>query len=448
MISPVDSARAMNSPGGTETPLGVVPADEGLHRGERPIGQVHARLVVEGELGPVDRAAQVGAHLQALVGGLVHRRDEDPVLALATALGLVHREVGGAQHVGGAAQPGPAVGDADAAAHPQRALGQAERPIERLQDARRDRRRLALVHVDQEQRELVAAEAGRRVLRPDRRGQALPYLGDEQVALGMPERVVHVLEVVEVDEQDRGALRDSPAPSEGVLEAVDVQGTVRQAGQRVVERLAGQLRLELHPLRDVVDGEGRVPGDRTVDRARGDHLDRHPLPVAMADPPGAAVRVALLRADDREDVGSIVGMGERVQAEPDEVLGAIAEDGRGRLGRVEHDRRAIEDERRLGDRLQGRADRVVAAPAGVPQDPPARHPREPADHDEQRCDQPEQRVHGGTAVELDEHGKDQEACQGRQHHLGSTQRRDTEDPPWGGGCRMVRRGGTLRGAGS
>ena len=84
----------------------------------------------------------------------------------------------------------------------------------------------------------------------------------------------------------------------------------------------------------------------------------------------------------------------------------------------------------------------------LPQDPPARHPREPADHNEQRCGQPEQRVHGGTPVELDEHGKDQEACQDRQHHLGSTQRRDTEDPPWGGGYRLVRRGGTLRGAGS
>ena len=57
----------------------------------------------------------------------------------------------------------------------------------------------------------------------------------------MAERVVDVLEVVQIDEQ-RGAGRAVAAvPGEQLLDAIHDQRPVRQAGQRVVQRLVAQL---------------------------------------------------------------------------------------------------------------------------------------------------------------------------------------------------------------
>ena len=59
-------------------------------------------------------------------------------------------------------------------------------------------------------RELVAAEAGDQVRRANESGDPLRGRHEECVARSVPERVVDDLEVVEVDEQDRG---DPAGPS-------------------------------------------------------------------------------------------------------------------------------------------------------------------------------------------------------------------------------------------
>ena len=64
--------------------------------------------------------------------------------------------------------------------------------------------RLQVRRVVGQDRELVAAEAGHEVAVPDRAGDPLGD-GDQQgVAGGVAEGVVDDLEVVEVDEEDRG----------------------------------------------------------------------------------------------------------------------------------------------------------------------------------------------------------------------------------------------------
>ena len=50
----------------------------------------------------------------------------------------------------------------------------------------------------------------------------------------MPEAVVDELEVVEIEEQDRGQRVLAPEPRERVLEPVDEQHPVGEPGQRVV----------------------------------------------------------------------------------------------------------------------------------------------------------------------------------------------------------------------
>ena len=78
-----------------------------------------------------------------------------------------------------------------------------ERDGERGDEARRDGHRGAEVRlVEQQDRELVAAEAGRHVAGADARLDAVGDRGEQPVAGRVPQGVVDVLEVVEVEEQD------------------------------------------------------------------------------------------------------------------------------------------------------------------------------------------------------------------------------------------------------
>ena len=73
----------------------------------------------------------------------------------------------------------------------------------------------------------------------------------------MPERVVDLLEAVEVDEQRR-ALGAAPAgPGEHLLDAVEDERAVREPGERVVQRLVADA---LEQAR-VADRDRRLAGD-------------------------------------------------------------------------------------------------------------------------------------------------------------------------------------------
>ena len=82
------------------------------------------------------------------------------------------------------------------------------------------------------------------VVRPDRLGEPPGDLDEDPVAGAVPERVVDRLEVVEVEEEHRDA-RPAAAPAgEGPLDVVAEEDPVREPGQRVVEGVVEELRLE------------------------------------------------------------------------------------------------------------------------------------------------------------------------------------------------------------
>ena len=76
----------------------------------------------------------------------------------------------------------------------------------------------------------------------DRRRSASPT--STRVAGLMPERVVDVLEVVDVEEQHADPRVRAPGAVERHPETVEEQGPVGEAGQRVVERHVGEADLE------------------------------------------------------------------------------------------------------------------------------------------------------------------------------------------------------------
>ena len=67
----------------------------------------------------------------------------------------------------------------------------------------------------------------------------------------MAERVVHLLEPVEVDEQHGERLAGAGRAGQRLVEPVAEERAVGEAGQPVVERLVGELLLEPDALGDV-----------------------------------------------------------------------------------------------------------------------------------------------------------------------------------------------------
>ena len=180
--------------------------------------------------------------------------------------------------------PGDAMRDPDRRRQVQLAVLDLERRGQRLEHAVGDQLGLLAVgEVLQQHRELVAAEPRDGVPRAQRGLQPARDLDQQVVADEVPERVVDDLEAVEVEEQHRRALASflRHVAAHGVLEAVQEQHAVRQAGQRVVQRVVLELGLRALALGDVGlrAGDARRPA---VDRAHGEAARQHPAVAAVA----------------------------------------------------------------------------------------------------------------------------------------------------------------------
>ena len=105
-------------------------------------------------------------------------------------------------------------------------------------------RGLGVLHVLEQDRELVAAEPGGGVGGADARGHALRDLEQDPVAGGVTEAVVDGLEVVEVDEQHRHPDALAQRPRDRVADALVEQRPVGEMRDRIVEGLVGELLLE------------------------------------------------------------------------------------------------------------------------------------------------------------------------------------------------------------
>ena len=232
---------------------GVAPAQQRLDAGDRAVAQADERLVVQLELVALERPLQIGAQLQARHDLLVHGRLEHAVAALALALGDVHGRVGVAdQLVGVGGGSGLGHRDAQAGADDDVVVVELERAGQRLEDPLGGLGGgLDVVDVLQQDRELVAAEAGGGVGGADAGRDPLGHLEQHPVAGGVAEAVVDGLEVVEVDEHDGHADALAQRPRHGVADALVEQRAVGQVGDRVVEGLVGELLLELLALGDV-----------------------------------------------------------------------------------------------------------------------------------------------------------------------------------------------------
>ena len=90
---------------------------------------------------------------------------------------------------------------------------------------------------DQQHRELVAAEPRDRVAGAHHGGEPVGQLDQQLVPEVVPERVVDLLELVQVQHQDDRLRARARRRGQGLPGPVHEQGAVRQPGERVVHRL-------------------------------------------------------------------------------------------------------------------------------------------------------------------------------------------------------------------
>ena len=218
---------------------GMVPSEQCLGAGHPASTQFEDRLEDEGELAAVQCAAEVHVELHAFGDRVAHLRREHDETVLAVGLGAVQRDVGVAQELAGR---GPiADGDADAGGDGDRGVVIAldlERLAQDVEDAFGDQLRPGVEAGTFDQHdELVAAQPTDGIAVAQHGGQSHRDRLEQLVAGTVPERVVDVLETVEVDEQRGGRHVVASCPGQHRVDPVEDEHAVGETGQRVVERL-------------------------------------------------------------------------------------------------------------------------------------------------------------------------------------------------------------------
>ena len=230
-----------------------MPADQRLDTHDGTGLEIDLRLIVEHELAPRDRLAQVGLDGLALDRVGVHLGPEKLVVVASRVFRLIHGEIGVAQQSFGIRSIARKRGDADARGDAQVVSGDAMRRVERDDDLLRAERRIVRVHdVGEQHEELVSALTAHRIGAAHAGLQSLRHRFKQLIADGVTQRIVDVLEAIEIDVQHRDRAAGAVRPHHRLIEPVAEQGAVRHVRQAVMKRQPRKLVGQLARDRDVV----------------------------------------------------------------------------------------------------------------------------------------------------------------------------------------------------
>ncbi len=173
---------------------------------------------------------------QTLLRLTVHFRAEERNAVPPRRLRLIHRHVRMAQqriHIAAVLREHA---DPDTDRRIQRHAAHRKRLGQRHQDMFRRRRQTAMLEVRHQHHKLVARQAAHDVRRPRQPAQTLRHIPQQRIADGMSQRIVHLLESIQVQEQHRHPLAFRLRPRNRLLGLRQQQIAVRQARQLVIER--------------------------------------------------------------------------------------------------------------------------------------------------------------------------------------------------------------------
>ena len=280
--------------------LGVGPAEQRLGADDGTVGDANDRLVVQSQQAVLQRAAQRALQRVLLQAPLREVGVEELVGIAAELLRAVHRDVGVLQELLGIVGVVGIDADADRRRHVDVVLLDAERLRDRveqlLRDAAQHRR---IVEILDDDHELVAAEARQQVGLAQRGRELARDALQELVADPVAERVVDVLEPVEVDEQHADATAAALRLRNRLRQALVQQQAIGQSGQRVARGHVLQPLLRLDPRRHVLH-ERQDRRDLAVGIEQRRVIPLAPDRVAvLAIVPGQARSARLLAAHQR-----------------------------------------------------------------------------------------------------------------------------------------------------
>ena len=197
----------------------------------------------------------------------VHLRPEKALAARSLGLGMEEGDVGALHQGLGVLAMGGRERGADAGGAFDVAVLQMERLAQCRGEAAGERLDLVGVAHDLRQPELVAAEPRQKILGVAEVPEAARDLLQHLVAGGVPERVVHLLEAVDV----HGVDRDRAPERYGLVEVLHEARAVQEPGQRVVigEELGARIGCPLLP-RAPVEADGRQAEGGCDDAAEQD----------------------------------------------------------------------------------------------------------------------------------------------------------------------------------
>ena len=224
----------------------VIPPDQRLEAGNFLFGGSNDRLVFDGEFAPLDRLAEVIFKDLTFRRFAVHRGLIDAVLAASGALCCIKRKVGIADESVGAGAIGVTNDDADRSANCH--VVALDRIGSRDLFDQRSAQRFdeADVHGPGKDRlELIAAQPSNLPVVAHDRGESLGNLPEQRVADRVAERVVDVLEPIEIDHEKRKALAAVGGIAKRFVQRLSHHRPVRQTGQRIEARKTGNLAVRL-----------------------------------------------------------------------------------------------------------------------------------------------------------------------------------------------------------
>jgi hypothetical protein len=260
----------------------MVPPEQGLDSDDRTAVEAQLRLVVEDELIGCERVTELARQGEAV------RRVGIPLGCVGDhvavrALRLAEGDVGAAYErarvlavLGGERDPDARV-EADDHALDREGAGQG-----RAQADRELGRRAAVWRLGEDQPELVPTEPGQGIAAANHLAEAPRHLLQEEVAVVVAERVVHVAEAVEVDEQHGG--HHVPGHVAVVVEPPGELGVeprpVGEPGEDVLEELAPVL---LGLVAQAARGAGDDPVQEPVEEDEATQEEEVHVPRVLAD---------------------------------------------------------------------------------------------------------------------------------------------------------------------
>ncbi len=218
-----------------EAELRVLPADERFERDDTLAGDVELRLVMNHELFAFERFAQQLLLRDAGLQRRSERRVEELMRVAAAFLRTVHRDVGVFHQLVGVVAVVGVDRDPDrrrdelfVSVDGQRLIDRRDDPLRQRVESRRRR-----VAGDQHD-ELVAAHARYQAVAADHAGEPVADRAQQTIAERVAERVVDVLETIEVEKHHRDARVTVARTAELVAQALGEPGAIRQRGELVV----------------------------------------------------------------------------------------------------------------------------------------------------------------------------------------------------------------------